>query len=1294
MSNKKEDYHIYSHSSPSISTMGDFVSESSSIGVGLDIQDLLLYRDENDKLNLDKLTNLYTKEEYNDKGTGKFNQLIEQIRNNPTNKTEQTTAVNSSSISSIPIDSSKEDLSDTVQFKDKEKFLSILKDPNDLAYLYYTPSAHNAIFLKELYSREVQLFFQKFIEKVDTETFYHIYITNSRRTLEQQLINIKLGKSDSTFSYHQVGLAIDINLIDKATGKLLTTKDLPLPEDWEDTKVPSIARSMGIRWGGSSPTFVSTSKNNPNGGYDNVHFDLANYFDVDKSLVVSILKQQTQSNSASEPSSNNSLYFDLPIKIGTVLALPLSKIDRQVLSTETNQVISSVDFQCFFAKQLVDLLSDKGYERSFKTNAQEFKGDIREIFPYISVWVWSRSLSISSISDNDIGYEHRILNITPYVISLNTNVTESGGNFSINLAPITADIYNKSKSDSSYLGKGWKVSDGNQKASSFNNGDYVSHNFSHYVENGELKRSRMYFDKVLQANDVVFIKFEKLKLEDKRQNLDELETILVQDLPNQIFDMIGLVDNISLDSQHSSSNISITVAGRDLAKLLIEDGVYFYPTEFTADGIFANSGATNTRLKRFGSNSKYLSRFMLPNQTVDKSLKFIINNLGTIEICPTSLFSAYQYAKANITQGFTSNNQIDKRSRAYQLTSLQREEELKKVKNQADKTQQILKKIDNLIDKYKFIANGQDIFYSIQGFLNERITANEIVIKNENIVSWVSTENDVVYENKIPDNLLDSFTTSDRIWLDGRSKKILDFSTNTLPISKLESMYINSNKAELADSNLILFKALSKKNNNFTNNNSFIKTIVFKDFIDEMDSFLKESAIRSSFDSSFSQHIIKQEDVQILKDYYNNLTSIGGFEDTILTLNITSKYFQDLTIDEQGVFNDVYKITLNERDAQEVFQTPTNQPLAGIWQIIKLVVDDSVKDRRITDSHIGNENGSILNAFRKICQDPFCEFYTDTYGDQFYFIARKKPFDRESLLSVLEGRAIYEKIDFKDDSTSIEVDKFASLPTYVSSQSIFKQNLIIDIEEVDVIQDSLSYSTEAYSWYRLQLNNLTSGNASDVAFAYLKAVYFEEYADVYGSKPLDLSTSYIPYSPVIDKNKKLPTGYFIQQGIKDLKYMIESHAHLPFTRTGSITINGDRRIKRGCFVRLKSTGEIYYVDTVSHSYSISTGSINRNTTLQVSRGMVEEYIKGKEFSVLSNDSETESKIVKISYFDICSLPIDEKIFSDADTPYSKFSELSIAKWKVNKDVFAFFLKKLQFAKSDKEVFNSGINLFK
>lgn len=60
---------------------------------------------------------------------------------------------------------------------------------------------------------------------------------------------------------------------------------------------------------------------------------------------------------------------------------------------------------------------------------------------------------------------------------------------------------------------------------------------------------------------------------------------------------------------------------------------------------------------------------------------------------------------------------------------------------------------------------------------------------------------------------------------------------------------------------------------------------------------------------------------------------------------------------------------------------------------------------------------------------------------------------------------------------------------------------------------------------------------------------------------------------------------------------------MPFTRQGTITLYGDRRIKRGSWVYFVPTGELYYVEQVSNTFKSVGESIQRTTSLQVSHGM-------------------------------------------------------------------------------------------
>lgn len=1280
MANKKTEYHIYSHTNPTIQTVGEFVGESDSIGIGFSIVYLLNYQDENNNFNIDKLINLYTPYELK-----KYKSLIDEIKNKKPSQTKNNTeTIKQNKTVTVPIEKQNVIKVDSYYVpKNIVQLQKILRTGNSTVIPLIDPKdprdRRNVPYLRLLYNDSIKFLFAKFLYRISIETDYEVEITSSYRSLKEEESLAKTNElSIVGFNYHLAKLAVDINLIHSTTNAKINSKSTKL--QWETTGVPKIASELGITWGG---TFTKV---------DVVHFDARDFFQINKEAFVTAVdnriirsEEDAVEVQREEEVDNNSKYLDLPIKIGTVLALPLKDIDRAVLITETNQAVNSINFESFLAKELIQLLSDKGFKRTFVPKTQSFNGTVQEIYPYISVWVWSRALSISNINAKDdiSQYEHQIINITPYISALNTAVTDNGGNFSFDLAPIIADL----RDQGGNKGKGWNISKNTQIVSKVEDGDYVNQGHIHYIENDELKRNRMYFEKILQYNDIVFIRFERLQLEDDRGDLDKLQTISLNELPNQIFDMIGLIDDVSSTSQYANADVSIKVSGRDLIKLLIEDGIYFYPTEATADGIFANTGASNSRLGRFGARGEYESRFQSANKTIDRSLKFIMNSLGTIEICPSNLFSGY--ANASLTKG--SSQIVDKRSRAFPLESAQSKTDLKQQQDNNDNKGRILENIERL-RKINNITLGSkvQVFNIIKTFLSIRIQNNQITVENQKILSWEEVDNNITYFSRLPINLINTLFLPDRTWLDQKDRDISNRLEFASIVDQLEVIYQKTNKDKLNDIllPLKLFKNLKYNTTKDINKDTYyISKIPFQDLVTELQSYLIEDP--EFFDSTNIDSL--QEDYVTIKAQGNSI--IAG---------ILAKLFDNLTDSEQSIFNDIYNLIITETSTLDKNNTPTTPPvLAGIWQIIKLVIDDSVSNRRLTDSSIGNENGSLLNAFRKICQDPFCEFYTDTYGSQFYFIVRKKPFDQQSIISMLDGRVTHEVENYIDSSQTSETESDNLGSTTTSTVKIpIIQDLIINIEETDIITDSLKYCTEAYSWYKLQLANLTQGSASDMAFAYLKAIYFEEYADVFGSKPLDLTTSYIPYSPIIDKNKKLPTAYFIQQGIYDLKYMIESHAHLPFTRMGSITLNGDRRIKKGNFIRLKSTDEIFYVDAVIQDYSITDKTIERSTTIQVSRGMVERFIKGVEFvnseqqAIVQSESAAESNKIIISYFNICDLPIDTTIFTNAEASYSSFSKASIARWKVNKPVFNFFLKRLQFSKNDKEIFDTNLNLFK
>jgi len=447
------------------------------------------------------------------------------------------------------------------------------------------------------------------------------------------------------------------------------------------------------------------------------------------------------------------------------------------------------------------------------------------------------------------------------------------------------------------------------------------------------------------------------------------------------------------------------------------------------------------------------------------------------------------------------------------------------------------------------------------------------------------------------------------------------------------------------------------------------------------DKLLQRSAVNGSI-TTLNAYKNKTIDF-IMKFIISQLSNTGLVPDVVF-----SGYSTD-------VRSRTYKLAGEENDAEvAIGQTNTTKTVTlgnkfgefqdGAWQIVKVLIDQSVENRIIVDTSIAQEQGSIINSIRKMCQWPFVEFFTDTYGDQFYFIIRKPPFDRKSWLGLLYD-------DIQEESKDAGATGVTDLSKKVGGNigkipnigitnlaSIQKDNnfsdLLIDIEEEDILQEDLSFNQdEVYTWYRVQPGGLLWGTNTQMTWAFLPAIYFPEYVDVWGSKPLMIESNYISADKFEDADDNDKQNYIERQAIRDLAYVIECHAYLPFTRKGTITINGDRRIKRNFCIRHKGTNEIYYVREVTNNASIDTQSVDRTTTLVLDRGMKEEYIRGKQVPGIRKP---------VSYFNIINTDVEEsfsQIKLTGPRNITKVAATVSENFIVDKDIFNFFLNRRQFS---------------
>ena len=241
---------------------------------------------------------------------------------------------------------------------------------------------------------------------------------------------------------------------------------------------------------------------------------------------------------------------------------------------------------------------------------------------------------------------------------------------------------------------------------------------------------------------------------------------------------------------------------------------------------------------------------------------------------------------------------------------------------------------------------------------------------------------------------------------------------------------------------------------------------------------------------------------------------------------------------------------------------------SGIWQIIKICFDSEATKRRLADDSLSTNTGSLINMIRKYAQKPFFELNMDTYGDRYYFSVRKPPFTYES----------------------------------------FKTNPCINIHDYDIIHESLDFDDEHYSMFQLDALGSFIEATDGQNLIVIPAVLFQQLRDIWGLRNLNIASNYLDFDMSVSNLTETNLEHLRQQQIQDLNWVIESHIYLPFTRKGSITIKGDRRIKRGMNIRNMGTGEVFYVDSVSNYASFSGEQTERYTTLSVSRGIVEKYI--------------------------------------------------------------------------------------
>lgn len=307
----------------------------------------------------------------------------------------------------------------------------------------------------------------------------------------------------------------------------------------------------------------------------------------------------------------------------------------------------------------------------------------------------------------------------------------------------------------------------------------------------------------------------------------------------------------------------------------------------------------------------------------------------------------------------------------------------------------------------------------------------------------------------------------------------------------------------------------------------------------------------------------------------------------------------------------------------------------GVWRLFKIWCDDQLNDRIFYNNALVNPNASVADFIRSTCKEPFVEVLGDTWGAGYDLIIRKPPFDKSSIQSMYNAK----------NAKGVSADSY------------------IDIADEDLLGFSLSFDNRVYSWYKIvPADGLIPGMDANTVALIIPVFYLDRYVEVFGNKRCIVQDPYVLSAYLGgDKSEEKANALFTTL-VADYIYAIESTAYLPFTRKGAITINGDRRIKVGTFVRLAATNEIFYVTGVQQSVSFAESSLDRQTVLTVERGMVADYITNEKYN----------------YFNIVNIDglkdALQKALSDG-IANTQFNTTLTG----GGEVFSFFLKRTQFA---------------
>lgn len=326
------------------------------------------------------------------------------------------------------------------------------------------------------------------------------------------------------------------------------------------------------------------------------------------------------------------------IKADTIVVTPLNQIITEAqLIYGKNQFLKQQDFNAYFTEYQKILQNSDGYYKSesLVTHVDRVAIDAQITNLNIRVWIYSKVLG-------------ELIDVSPLVTTCSTAKNASMGSFSFGLNPVKALEFDI-EYPTGIAQKG--------VVNLFN----LLDNQNNLVSD--------YFEKYIQYNDLVFIRFERLEVEKDDVGYESGQVLKISSLANptintdenpawyRVWDMIGLVDNVAVSVNLMQSDRVITIRGRDFMKLLSDDGSYFYSYKFMAGGdnksVWMGDQGSSVFKRNIltGKYEQYFFNYGL--KSIRDYLGFVVNHLSNLGVVPNSVFGSYgeRISKLNKVEG-------------------------------------------------------------------------------------------------------------------------------------------------------------------------------------------------------------------------------------------------------------------------------------------------------------------------------------------------------------------------------------------------------------------------------------------------------------------------------------------------------------------------------------------------------------------------------------------------------------------------------------------------------------------